>query len=166
MVKTEVEALKSKINELYQDQNMMGVWAYGARSRTRSSELRRPGCVMKRYFERLSKKLDAMSSNQEKRHKKMCTRFEALEQKHVPTGFRFKSLKEKLKTMGDDLAAVKVQVENKSKRLRLRILKRRLMNYKIGHVETTWCLESVPMQRAVKVVCLYARSFGRAHEVP
>ena len=123
---------------------------------------------MKRYFERLSKKLDAMSSNQEKRHKKMCTRFEALEQKQVPTGSAsdLKSLKEELKTMGGDLATVKVQVENKSKRLRLVILKRKLMNYKIFHVGTTWCLKSVPMQRAVKVVCLYARSFGRAHEVP
>ena len=112
MVKPEVEALKSKINGLYQDQSMMGVWACRARSKTRSSALRRPGFVMKRYFEWLSKKLVAINSNQEKRHK-MCARFEALEKNTSQLASDLMSLKEELKTLGGDLAAVKVQVENK-----------------------------------------------------
>ena len=41
-----------------------------------------PECTeieMKSYFESLSKKLDVMNSNQEKRHEEMYTRFKALE---------------------------------------------------------------------------------------
>ena len=75
-----------------------------------------PECTeseMKSYFESLSKKLDAMNSNQEKRHVEMCTRFEALERNTSQLTSDLKSLKEKFKTLEGDLADVKVQVENK-----------------------------------------------------
>ena len=75
-----------------------------------------PECTeseMKSYFESLSKKLDAMNSNQEKRHVEMCTRFEALERNTSQLASDLKSLEEKFKTLEGDLADVKVQVENK-----------------------------------------------------
>ena len=105
---------------------------------------------MKSYFESLSKKLDAMNSNQEKRHVEMCTRFEALERNTSQLASDLKSLKEKFKTLEGDLADVKVQVENKVDETQN--LKGRLMIYKTAHVETTWCFGM--FQRAVKMVCL------------
>ena len=43
----------------------------------------------------------------------MCARFEALEKNTSQLASDLMSLKEELKTLGGDLAAVKVQVENK-----------------------------------------------------
>ena len=55
-----------------------------------------------------------INSNQEKRHEEeMCTRFEALERNTSQLAPDLKALKQKFKTLEGDLAAVKVQVENK-----------------------------------------------------
>ena len=67
-----------------------------------------------KLFDSLSKRLDEMNENQEKRHEEICSRFEAIEHNTSQLAKDFQSLKERFNVLEDGLAAVKVEVEKKA----------------------------------------------------